>query len=232
MRKLLVVVVVLALLLLAADRIGVLVASRALAANLRTSAALPSDPTVSINGFPFLTQAIAGRYERIEVRTGALTRGGVRLAHLDVALTGVRVPLSQAISGSVTAVPVDALTATAVVTYADVASVGTLAGISVTPAGSGVHVTGRLTVLGQTFQASTESTVRLDGRSIVITARKLTVLGQSSALVNSALAGRLDLRVPVGTLPYGLKLSGVHTSSEGLMLEAATGPTVLRAQAN
>lgn len=232
MRRLLTALVIVLVLLLAADRITVVVASRTVAARLRASAGLTQDPTVDITGFPFLTQAISGRYERVTVRAGALTRGGVRLSRLDVALSGARIPLSDALSGQVASVPVDGLLATAVVTYADVASVGKLAGVTVTPAGAGVKVTARLTVLGQSVTASTESTVRLDGRSIVITARKVTVLGQSSGLLNSALAGRLDLRVPIGTLPYGLALTGVHATGEGLVLDARSGPTVIRVSAS
>lgn len=227
MRRLLTGLVVLALFLVVADRVGVRIAQRQVAHQLRTSAGLTSDPSVSITGFPFLTQAVSGRYNRIELTTGSLRRGGVRLASLTVSLHGVELPLSQALSGTVSAVPVAALTASAVVTYADVASVGSLAGVSVTPTGSGVRVTARLTVLGQAVEVSTESTVRLSGSSVVITAQRLTVLGQSSSLLDNALAGRLDLRVPIGSLPYRLALTGVHVTPAGLVVDARSGPTVL-----
>lgn len=231
MRRLLTAAVVLLVLLVAADRIGVVVASRVLASKLRTSAALDTDPSVRIRGFPFLTQALNGRYDRLDVETGALRRGGVRLSSLDVSLHGVRVPLSQALSGDVKAVPVEGLTASAVVTYADVARVGDLAGISVAPAGSQVMVTARLTVLGQSVTATASSSVRLSGRTIVITAQKVTVLGQTNPLLNAALAGRLDLRVPIGVLPYGLGLTGVDVTAAGLVLAARSGPTVLAVRA-
>ncbi len=227
MRRLLTVLVVLAVLLVVADRVGVRLAQKQVARQLRTSAGLMSDPAVSIAGWPFLTQAVGGRYDRIDLTTGSFRRGGVRLASLTVSLRGVELPLSKAVSGTVSAVPVAALGASAVVTYADVASVGSLADVSVAPAGSGVRVTARLTVLGQSVAVSTDSTVRLSGRSVVITAQKLTVLGQSSSLLNNALAGRLDLRVPIGSLPYGLALTGVHVTTAGLVVDARSGPTVL-----
>lgn len=230
MRRLLTGLVVLALFLVVADRVGVQIAQRQVAHQLRTSAGLTSDPSASITGFPFLTQAVSGRYNRIELTTGSFRRGGVRLASLTVSLHGVELPLSQALSGTVSAVPVAALTASAVVTYADVASVGSLAGVSVTPTGSGVRVTARLTVLGQAVEVSTDSTVRLSGSSVVITAQKLTVLGQSSSLLDNALAGRLDLRVPIGSLPYRLALTGVHVTPAGLVVDARSGPTVLTAR--
>ncbi len=219
--------VVLALFLVVADRVGVRLAQRQVARQLRTSAGLTSEPSVSITGWPFLTQAVGGRYNRIDLMTGSFRRGGVRLGSLAVSLRGVDLPLSKALSGTVSAVPVAALTAYAVVTYADVASVGSLAGVSVIPSGSSVRVTARLTVLGQSVEVSTDSTVRLSGRSVVITAQKLTVLGQSSSVLNNALAGRLDLRVPIGSLPYGLALTGVHVTAAGLVVDARSGPTVL-----
>jgi hypothetical protein len=230
-RRLITTLVVLLVLLVAADRIGVVVAGRAVAAKLRTSASLQSDPSVTIRGFPFLTQALQGRYDQIDVKTGPLKRGGVRLSRLDVSLRGVRLTLAQALSGSVTGVPVEGLSATAVVTYGDIASLGTLMGITIVPAGSLVRVTAHLTLMGQRVTAVSESSVRLAGRAVLITAQKLSVLGQSSGPLTRALAGRLDLRVPVGTLPYGLALTGVHVDKQGLILEARSGPTVIPVRA-
>jgi hypothetical protein len=227
-RRLIWVLVVLLVLLVGADRVGVALASHAIAAKLRTSAALTTEPSVSIHGVPFLTQAFSGRYDDVQLVALDLTRGGVRLAKLQVSLHGVRLPLSDAISGQVSSVPVEGITAQAVVSYADIASRGNIAGLSVQAAGSLVKVTGRFTVLGQSVTASTESTVRVDGRNLVVTARRLTVLGQSSSALNSALAGRLDLRVPIGTLPYDLQLTGVHATAGGVVLDARSGATVLR----
>jgi hypothetical protein len=226
-RRLVTLLVVLSVLLVVADRVGVAVASRVVASKLRSSAQLKTDPSVNIRGFPFLTQAISGRYDDIDVSATDLARGGVRLSRLEVSLRGVRLTVSQALSGNVSAVPVEGITASVIVTYADIAKLGTLTGITVAPVGSHVRVTAHLTVLGQTVTATSDSTVRLEGRFIVITAQKVTVLGQSSGMFNSALAGRLDLRVPVGNLPYGLALTGVHVSSGGLVLSARAGPTVI-----
>lgn len=230
MRRLVGALVAVLLLLAVADRVGVVLASRVVASKLRTSASLAADPSVRIRGFPFLTQALSGRYDQIDVSTGSLARGGVRLSRLDVALRGVRLSLSQALSGNVSNVPVEGLTASAVVTYADVAAHGGLPGVtvlSVAPVGTHLRVTARLTVLGQVVTASSDSSVRLDGRSVVVTAEKVTVPGQPGGVLDTALAGRLDLRVPVGTLPYGLALTGVRVTPAGLVLAARAGATVI-----
>lgn len=221
----------LAVLLVVADRVGVVFAARVVASKLKASASLTTDPSVTIHGFPFLTQALRGRYDDVELGVTDLDRGGVRLSRLEVTIHGVQLPLANAISGNVSSVPVSGITATAVVTYADIASRGNITGLSVQPDGSMVKVTGRITVLGQSVTASAVSTIRLEGRSIVVTAQQVSVLGQSSSALNSALAGRLDLRVPIGSLPYGLELTGVHADVGGVVLQARSGPTVLRVTA-
>lgn len=229
MRRLVTALVVLAGLLVAADRVGVRVAEQVLAGRLKSSAHLTSTPTVRVRGVPFLTQALQGRYDEIDVTATGLDRGGVRVASLTAALHGVHVPLGEVLSGSVTSVPVDELTAQALVTYADLAHRSGLVGLTITPAGTLVHVTARITVLGQHFTATAVSSVALKGTSIVVTARSLRALGQSSPAILNALTGRLDLRVPVGTLPYGLRLTGLQVAPEGLLLQARSGPTVLTA---
>lgn len=229
MRKLVVSAAVLLALLLAVDRIGAVVAAGVVADRLKTSGGLSSKPSVSITGFPFLTQAIDGRYSRINVSATSVSRGGVRLSRLDVVVVGARVSVGDALSGHVSVVPVEELSATAIVTYVEVLARSKLAGASLEPVAGGVRVTARVTVLGQTVTASTISSVRLDGRDIVVTAKSVAIQGQSSPALDHAIAGRLDLRVAVGTLPYGLALTGVRVTPAGLVLSARSGPTVLRA---
>lgn len=229
MRKLLVVLLVLALLTVVVDRVGVRMAQRALAERMRTSADLTTTPTVTIDGIPFLTQALSGSYERIELTATDVSRGGVRIARLRAEVQGASVPLGDVLRGDVNEVPVEGLTATALVTYADLARFSGLVGVTITPLANGVQVTGRLSVLGMSVRATAISRVSLVGRSIVVTARSLKVLGQTSPAILNALAGRLDLRVPVGTLPYDLQLTGLHATTAGVLLDAESGPTVLRA---
>jgi len=104
-----------------------------------------------------------------------------------------------------------------------------LVGVTMTPREDGVEVRARISVLGMSVTATAVSSLSLKGRFIVVTARSLRALGQSSPAILNALTGRLDLRVPVGTLPYGLQLSGLHATSAGVVLDAKSGPTVLRA---
>jgi hypothetical protein len=226
-RRLVVLLLVLAALLAAADRYSVHLAERTVAKQAQVSADLRDQPTVTIHGFPFLTQAVRGRYQRIDVAATDLDRGGVRIARLDATLRGVQLPLSEALRGSVSSIAVESLDASAVVTFADLAHRSGVVGLTIEPEGKEVRVTGRVRVLGQTVRASALSRVTLRGGRIAVTARSVRVLGQTSPALVNALAGVLDLVVPVGRLPYGLALTGLSVTPQGVRLTARSGPTVL-----
>lgn len=227
MRRLVLWLLVLAAVLAAADRVTAHLAEQTVAEQAQVSADLRERPTVTIHGFPFLTQAVKGRYDRIEFSAQDLDRGGVRVAQLDATLSGVLLPVSDALRGSVSSIAVGALDASAVVTFADLAHRSGIVGMTIEPEGEDVRVTGRVTVLGQTVRASALSRVSLRGGRIAVTARSLRVLGQTSPPLLNALAGALDLLVPVGRLPYELRLTGLSVTPQGVLLTARSGPTVL-----
>jgi hypothetical protein len=224
-KKLLVTLLVLVALLVGADRIAAYVAAQQVAGKIRTSAMLAADPKVKIAGFPFLTQAFAGRYDRIDVTADDVDRGGVRLTHFMTSLYGVQLPLSDALGGRVQSIPVDRLTGQAVVGYVDLKSSGRM--LVFTPDGDRVKVTGSISVLGQDISASASSTVSLDGNDLVLTPQSVSAAGQSSNLIGDAIKGAFRVRVPLGRLPYGLKLTGVKATAAGVVVSAESGPTVL-----
>jgi hypothetical protein len=225
----LVTLLTLLVLAVAADRIALVVAERQVASQLESSGRLSSKPDVTVRGIPFLTQALSGRYDDVELAASEVTAGGGRISQLDATLRGVHVPLSDALSGSVQAVPVDSVRATVLLSYADLTAQLRDRGLSVSPAGSLLRVTGSETVLGQTVHASAVSSVALRGTSVVVTAQRFEV-GNSVAnqLLTSALVGRFDFTVRIGTLPYGLELSGVRVDPRGVVATAAGTHTVLR----
>jgi hypothetical protein len=227
-KGLLTTVVVLVVLVVAADRISLVVTQRAVAAQLQTSGSLSSRPDVSIHGIPFLTQAFSGRYDDVELSASEVTAGGGRISRLEVSLRGVHVPLSSALSGSVSQVPVDRLRATVLVSYTDLAKQLRDRGLSVSPAGDQLKVTGSVQVLGRTVSASAISSIGISGTSLVVTARRFEV-GNAAAdrVLTTALAGRFDFVIRIGTLPYGLALSGVRVQPQGVVATAAGTHTVL-----
>lgn len=228
MKRLLVTLVVLAGLLAVADRVAASVASRAVADQVVASSSLES-ADVSIGGFPFLTQALGGRYDSVSVVGRGVAAGDLTLDRLDATLTGVSVPLSDALSGSVDAVPVASVRATALVAYAELARRSGDRRLTVAPSGDRLRVTGSVSVLGQTVSASALSSVRVEGGALVVTAESYSVGdAAASAAISRALGGRFDLRIPVTGLPYGLQVSGVRVTASGVEVDAAAGATVLR----
>lgn len=229
MRRLLVALVVLLALALAADRAGAAFAARAVAQQAQAEAGLAAEPQVDVGGFPFLTQALRGRYEQVTVRASDVPAGEVRVAAFEAVLTGVEVPLGDALSGSVTSVPVAGVRARAVVAYAELARRSGERRLAVAPAGDGrVRVTGSVQVLGRTLSAVAVSRVEVDGGALVVTAESYEVGDATAdALLSRALGGRLDLRVPVDGLPYGLQVTGVEVQGDGVAVLAQAGRTVL-----
>lgn len=227
MKRLLVTLVVLAGLLAVADRVAATVASNAVADQVRVSAELAS-ADVSIGGFPFLTQALGGRYDSVSVVARGVAAGEVTVDRLEATLTGVSVPLSDVLSGSVDEVPVASVRATALVAYDELARRSGDRQLTVAAAGDRLRVTGSVSVLGQTMTASALSTVRVDGGAIVVTAASYSVgAAGASEAISRALGGRFDLRIPVTGLPYGLQVSGVSVTPTGVEVDATAGATVL-----
>src|SRR5215470_16224937 len=118
MRKALVIVLILLIgLVIAADRIGLWVAQDQIAKEVASQYDLDHNPKVQIKGFPFLNQALSGRYGEIDVTVGDVTQLGVHLSDTVVTLKGVDAPLSDALHGDSSQMVADTATSTATVSY-------------------------------------------------------------------------------------------------------------------
>lgn len=217
---------VLALLVAVGDRVGEGVAEDALADQLTEE--LGSRPEVEIGGFPFLTQAVRGRYDEIRASAPRVQQGAIALADVRSVLRGVQVPLSDAVGGSVDRVPVEELTASGLVSYDDLETASGAQDVQLEPDPQGVRVTGRLRVLGQDLPATAVSQLSLDGDVLVVTASSVEVGGAGAGeQVSAALRGRLDLRIPVPELPYGIRLSSVLPGPGGVTVQGSARDVVL-----
>ncbi len=216
------------LLLVVADRGGAYLAGRAVAARLQDSAGLAARPTVTIDGFPFLTQAARGSYGQIQVRARDVPAGSTRLAELGATLRGVQLPLSDVVSGRVEQVPVERIDARVLLSYADLTRRSGDRALTVSQAGDRVRVRGSVRVLGRTLAASAVSAVTVEGDEVVVTAESFQV-GNSvaDAVVSRALRGRLDLRIAVGNLPYGLAVQDALVGADGVTVRAVSRDAVL-----
>jgi hypothetical protein len=103
-QKLVIVVLVVMGLVVAADFGAAAVAEYQLAKQLKEQFGLASDPSVRINGFPFLTQALGGRYSAIDIRATGLSVDPLHDVAVEATLHDVDAPLSEVTSGNLQSV--------------------------------------------------------------------------------------------------------------------------------
>ncbi|HMC67850.1 MAG TPA: DUF2993 domain-containing protein, partial [Mycobacteriales bacterium] len=193
-----------------ADRVALAAAEHVVAGRIQTDQGLSERPDVTIHGFPFLTQALGGRYDRVTVHVRGLRNRTVPVAKLTVDLSGVHVPLSAVTSGHLSRVPVDRATAKVLLSYDDVnAYLGKHLTVSEGDNGE-VKVTGSVTVAGQSVSASASGKVDVRGNDLVV------AVGQG-----------LDFTIPLGGLPFRIALVGAKATKAGIEVSATASGLVL-----
>lgn len=95
MRRLVIALLVLLGVLVVADFGAAALAESAVSRQMRSQLALADDPSVRINGFPFLAQAVAGKYSSVDVTAQRLTLGELRELEVRTQLRDVQAPLSM-----------------------------------------------------------------------------------------------------------------------------------------
>jgi hypothetical protein len=211
MRRWLITTFVIVALLVVADRVAVHAADSLVAKRIQQEQGLSSRPDVSIGGFPFLTQAISGRYDEVTVTLHDVRRGPVPVQTLSAKLVGVHVPLSAVFSRSLHDVPVDRASATVLISYA---AIDTYLGPRHIRASHGpgteVHLTGSATVAGRTVSAAGNARLSVDGDDVVMTG----VPG-------------LDVTIPLTGLPFQIRLLSAKATSAGVVVAASAQGLVL-----
>ena len=101
---LLVLLVLLLGLVAIADRIGVGIAEDRIAEQAQTAiknegGTVEGKPDVSIGGFPFLTQVLAGNYDEITIKANKPQTNGVKLENMTLVATDVEAATSDLING-------------------------------------------------------------------------------------------------------------------------------------
>jgi hypothetical protein len=95
MRRLVIALLVLVGLLVAVDFGAAALAESAVSRQMREQLGLADDPSVRINGFPFLTQAISGEYRSVDVSAQRISVGDLRDLEVRAQLRGVTAPLGE-----------------------------------------------------------------------------------------------------------------------------------------
>lgn len=236
MRRVIVLVVVLLLLLAGLDLAARATAEAAVARQVRSSQHLSQDPQVKVTGFPFLLQAVRGRYDEVDVRMEQVPAGGqLRLDSLVARLEGVHVPLRAAIGGQVTSVPVDVVHVSGTASFATLdaavasAAPGDLATVRFGDGGSGrlaVTVTYRGPGGSLTVSTPAQLSVSRGRLTVAVPTQSLT---QVPAVLRPSVARLLTRTVPLPELPLGLVADGGGVGPDGVTVTAEATGVLLRA---
>jgi hypothetical protein len=234
MRRLLVVLAVLVGLLVVADRAAAYLASGAVADAVRRDQRLSSTPGVDIRGFPFLTQALGGVYDEVDVRLGDVpVQGGVPVDRVEVRLRGVHLPVGDAVRGAVSRLPVDDADARATVSFAALAAqldrtqVDRAVTLGPGPAPDVLSVAGELAVEGGRVPVRAQVRLAVAGGVLTAAAVPASLAGvpASARPRVERLLSQLSVRLP--TLPFGFRVTAVTVGADGLTVSAAGRSLVL-----
>lgn len=232
---LLVLLLVLVGLLVVVDRVAAGYAERRLAAEVvreaRDEGLGDVDPDVELLGFPFLDQVVRGRYDGVRVTMRDVPTRGLRIGEVRVRVEGIGLPLSTALSGDVGSVRADRVTSTGSVPYSELARAAGAPGLTLTPDGRGriratlpLEVAGvEATVTGVADLGVDDGALRL--RITELEAEGVDLPGQLEDLVSS----RVNERIAVPRLPYGLRLDAVTPGDETVEVRASGRDVLLSA---
>lgn len=214
----LVALVVLVALLIGADRVAAAVTESQLAGKIQTSQNLSHKPSVSIDGFPFLTQVLSRHFDHATVDIDDLDARGVPIKHIHADLRGVHV------SSGYNSATVDTLTGTATLGYDQVSTtLSKQAGIGQITLSQGAadQVKATYGIAGVDVSADVEVRV-LSGNRIEF---KTTAI--HTPLSNLRLnTGGFDVKIPLNGLPFGMQLQGLQVTATGVDF-SATGQNVV-----
>jgi hypothetical protein len=225
------------------------IAEDRVAVALQDSLSLPNKPDVGIGGFPFLTQALAGRYDDVGLSAPGIRYGELRDLTLTADLSGVSLPLDSLVSGQVKRIPAQQVTASARVNPTDLARLLDVGDLTVAPltAADLERLRGEAAADDSGASGSSRALADVDPASSVLLTSTATVAGQQvqvEVVASFRLSGgritlqARDIRAQGGQGAAGQvaaaalrqRLAGYSTSVDPGRLPFSIRPTELRAE--
>jgi hypothetical protein len=214
-RALVITLIVLIALLVAGDFAAKAFAQNAIASKIDSSG-LGTKPSVTIEGFPFLTQVASRDLKQIDISASNFTVHQVTISSLNATATGVHP------NSSFNGATIDKINGTVVVAFSTVSNLVPVPGLTVTadPA-DGPNAIKLDSSLGGAV-----GKIDQNGNVITVDVGDLTGLaGLASLLGGSALASSYTFDIP--KLPAGLVVRSVTVSSQGIVATASGQNTTL-----
>jgi hypothetical protein len=207
---------VIVLVLVGGDRAAKAYAEDRMASQVQSSLALSGKPNVTIQGFPFLTQAAARTFNTVDVNASNETAGPggqLEIASLTATLHGMHIHGTNSAT-------VDQFTASALVTFTALAHAGGIPqGITLAPAGPN-QLKATVDILGFSSDATAKVTQVGDDKINV----KITDFGGVPADVLGSLT---DFTFSIPKLPPGVKIQSISVTQQGLRVTATGQNTTL-----
>ncbi|HEV7205306.1 MAG TPA: DUF2993 domain-containing protein [Jatrophihabitans sp.] len=224
------VLAVLALAVALLDRVCVALAERKASEYLSQPFGHPA--TVRVHGTPFLTQALRGRYNQVDVSGGGLRVGDMTGATLTAHLTNIYLPLRELLGGRTTELPCEQVTGQIVLPFGELARAARIPGLELRLVDDQLVASAALPVPGisQLARVSGEAVLSLDnGGSVWLRIRGVSVAGISlPGIVLNQLLPTLNVPIPIPELPYGLRLHELRPSPSGLVVAGSAEAVVFR----
>jgi hypothetical protein len=204
--------VVLAVLFVVGDQIAKSYAQNMIATKLESSSGLTTKPSVTIEGFPFLTQVAAHDIRTVDISASNVQADKLDITNIKATATGVH--LNSSFSGAT----IDHISGTALISFASLVNATGAQGVTVTADPSGgpdaANVSfGPLTATAQITQTGpSQITVRVDSLD---------------GISPSQLGLLSDYKIDVPPLPAGLQVQGVSVTHQGIVIKVAAQNTTL-----
>jgi LmeA-like phospholipid-binding len=209
-------IIVLLILATIGDRIANAVAENEIATQFVKNG-FPVKPSVTIEGFPFLTQLVAHDIHDIDISASNVPAGPVTITSVKGKMTGVH--LNSSFNGG----KVDHITGTVFVSFSSLAAAGgggTGTGITMSADGSDmVKITAD--VAGQPIDSEVAKVSQTGPSEISVQVQ------QSGSPLSGLLTSFGSFTFTIPKLPAGLRVTGVSVTSQGITASAAANNTTL-----
>ena len=203
-------VIVVLILLVIGDRVALAVAENDMADQF-VSNGLPVKPSVTIEGFPFLTQLAARDLRKVDISASNIPAGPVTITSATGTLNGLH------FNSSFNSATVDHMTVTIFVSFAALAGAGGLgnvANLTITPAGPNLlKITGSL---GGVLSDTEEAKITQSGPQ-QISVQAVNNGGALSGVLSQF--GSYTFNLPKG-VPASLRITGLTLNAQGLTATA------------
>jgi len=233
LRILVILAVILGGLFVIADRVAVGFAEDEAASRLRSSEGLSSTPSVSISGFPFLTQVVGGELDDVKVGikdyevstagTAAAAAGSpvkIRIDDLNAEMRGVAFSSDYSSATAATATGSASIAYDELLKAAKAEPVQVIPGVTakvtgLSDGGNGkIKVAVEATVGKQSSPLSVLSSVRVEGDTVEVHADSIPTLGVQ--LAENKVRQITDFKQKIDGLPGGIKLDQVKAAKNGV----------------